>query len=241
MQFINRRAGSFRAASFRAANNQVFDLRHTERATVRLQSRGDGVASAIRGLASVFYQEGKPETEYWLWSDTVERIHPGAFDRAISENHDARGLFNHDASQLLGRVSAETCRLSIVAEGLQYEIDGDANDPDHCRVAAKIDRGDVNGSSFAFVVREVQWTDIKNDDGSWTYVRNIYDLDLYDVGPVTWPAYQGTTAGRSNTPGQRDSDLPSEIRELMAERKAYFDSRRRTTDVDVRLRLIDLD
>ena len=46
--------------------------------------RIDGDSKKIRGVASVFYN-GKPETEYRLWTNTVERVLPSAFDRVIEE------------------------------------------------------------------------------------------------------------------------------------------------------------
>jgi HK97 family phage prohead protease len=186
----------------------------------------------IVGLSAVFYRAGDAGTEYWLWSDTVERILPGAFDRAIKESHDARALFNHDSSLLLGRISSKTCRLSVTSEGLAYEIDEDPKDPDHQRVAAKIDRGDVTGSSFAFIPRKVSWEELKQDDG-WLYVRNIHDVDLFDVGPVTWPAYEATTAGRGADAKSNRHD-PQEFAELLRERE---DSLRSADDEAVRIRM----
>lgn len=202
-------------------------------ASVKIDKRADD-KSSIKGIAAVYYREGEAGTEYWLWNDMVERIMPGAFDRAIKEQHDARGLFNHDADQLLGRVSAGTLSLSLSSEGLQYDIPFDKADPDHQRVAAKIDRGDVNGSSFAFIARAVTWEEQVLDDGSHLYIRAIKDVDLYDVGPVTWPAYEATSAGRSNSPaGSALEARSSELQQLIAEREAYL---RKADDETVAMR-----
>jgi uncharacterized protein len=169
------------------------------RSGVKLESRAEGKPKVLRGYAAVFFDEADPEgTEYWLWSDVVERLAPGCFDRAIKEKHDARCVFNHDADQLLGRVSAGTLRLSVDAKGLIYECDEDANDPDWQRVAAKVDRGDITGSSFAFMPTLTTWTEVKSEQSSY-WVRTIQDVDLYDASPVTWPAYTGTTSGRSDS------------------------------------------
>ncbi|MFO0939838.1 MAG: HK97 family phage prohead protease [Pirellulales bacterium] len=196
-----------------------------ELAGVKIDRRADNKAS-FKGLAAVYYRDGDPGTEYWLWNDMVERIIPGAFDRAIKEQHDARGLFNHDANQLLGRVSAGTLALSLTSDGLAYDIPFDQADSDHQRVAAKIDRGDVNGSSFAFIARAVQWEEVKQEDGSYLYIRTIKDVDLYDVGPVTWPAYEATTAGRSGKPaGSAAESRSSELQQLIAERESYLRKR----------------
>lgn len=196
----------------RSANNSGLLLRQ-KRSNTRIEKR-DG-KRMIRGYAAVFYNEADPEgTEYWLWSDMVERIMPGAFDRAIKEAHDARGLFNHDGNWLLGRVSSGTARLSVDTVGLAYEIDEDPADPQWATVAAKIDRGDVTGSSFAFRATQTIWVETPD-----YFVRQVVDCDLYDVSPVTWPAYTGTTAGRS---ADLRSDAPPHIQELIAERQRFF-------------------
>lgn len=235
-------------AGFSRATNDGRELRQLSRALsgVRHEKRagtkdGAEAGSVIRGMAAVYYRDGDTATEYWLWDDIVERLMPGCFDRAISEAHDARALFNHDSNQLLGRVSSGTCRLSLDSTGLAYEIDADPNDPDSQRVAAKIDRGDVNGSSFGFIPRAVRWLEEKLDSGDWLYIREVVDVDLFDVGPVTWPAYSGTTAGRSSAPSRAiDSADSAEIAYLRRERDQHL----RPADddaVQMRLRLIELD
>ncbi len=99
----------------------------------------------------------------------------------------------------------------------------------------------MNGSSFAFIARAVTWEEQKLDDGSYLYIRMIKDLDLFDVGPVTWPAYEGTSAGRSKEPaGSPPEPRYSELQQLSEERdsflrKAFDDS------VAMRARMLDLD
>lgn len=161
----------------------------TERARVHVEKREDG-KRFITGYAAVYYRDGDAGTEFQLSTDLIERIMPGAFDRALSESDDARGLFNHDSNNLLGRVSAGTLTLSVDDIGLRYEIPVDENDPDHLRVVAKIERGDLNGSSFSFIAEKVTWIEEGDRD-----IREINSVKLYDVGPVTFPAYESTTAG----------------------------------------------
>ncbi|WP_428303698.1 HK97 family phage prohead protease [Lacipirellula sp.] len=171
----------------------MIELRNTGpgNSKVKATYRGDGAAVVV-GYSAVFYT-GQPGTEYVLGEGIVERIRPGAFDRAIRDGHDARALFNHDANNLLGRVSSGTCRLSADSHGLRYEITVDRNDPDHQRVLAKIRRGDLSGSSFAFQPLKVTW---EERDG--LSIRWLADIQLFDVGPVTWPAYGATTTGLRN-------------------------------------------
>lgn len=201
------------------------------RATIEKRAETDTskAGNVIRGYAAVFYDASDLDgTQYQLWEDIVERVMPGAFDRAISEAHDARGLFNHDPNWLLGRVSSGSVRLSVDSVGLAYEIDVNEADPQWQSVAAKIDRGDITGSSFGFIVRKATWLEDGEGDKRIWY-RQIEDVDLYDVSPVTWPAYTGTSAGRDF--GQSDREA------LLAEMIA---SRSLADRVRVRARLASL-
>jgi uncharacterized protein len=121
----------------------------------------------------------------------VERIMPTTFDRALRED-DVRALFNHDPNFILGRLSAGTLKLSVDPVGLRYQIQ--APDTQAARnVLTSIKRGDVTGSSFSFIPHP--------DGGQRTYkdgnryIRELHSVQLFDVGPVTFPAYQGSTTG----------------------------------------------
>ena len=169
---------------------------HNQPAT--LETRADG-KPMIRGYGAVFYREGDPKTEYCLWDDSygraVERIMPGAFDRALRQNQDVAGLFNHDPNLVLGRTSAGTMALTKDSIGLRYEIElGDTSVSRD--VQEYIRRGDVTGSSFSFTIPPGgdRWTRTQDEDGKYFEVREVHDVELYDVGPVTFPAYQGTSA-----------------------------------------------
>lgn len=155
---------------------------------VMLRAAADG-AKLFEGYAAVFYSASDEGTEYQLWADVAERIDPAAFSEALKRKDDAAGLFNHDPDNLLGRVSAGTLKLSVDKTGLRYQIPYDDQDPDHQRVARKIERGDLAGSSFAFRPTRVEW--VEEDERE---IRIIKDLELFDVGPVTYPAYRATTA-----------------------------------------------
>ena len=151
----------------------------------RLEKRQDG-PSRIVGYAAVYYN-GTEATQYQLWDDFIERIMPGAFDRAIRED-DVRGLFNHNPDNLLGRTSSKTLVLESDGRGLRYTIAPPAGELTN-RVLENLERGDLSGSSFAFNI--VKQTMRQEGD---TMIREINDVALFDVGPVTFPAYEATTA-----------------------------------------------
>jgi HK97 family phage prohead protease len=158
--------------------------------------RDDDLGSKkISGIASVFFNREDPGTQYEIFPGLLERVMPGAFDKAFERGDDVRALFNHDSNNLLGRTGSGTLSLEVRDEGLGYSIDlGEttvARD-----VASHISRGDVTGSSYAYTVQDDEWI----EEGP-NLIRQIRSVTLYDVGPVTFPAYESTsTVARSLDP-----------------------------------------
>lgn len=171
----------------------------------KVEIRADGDESPkISGYAAVFFREDDSGTEYHIWDRYYERIHPEAFTRALEEQHDVRGLFNHDSGVVLGRTSSGTLRLMVDDIGLRYEIDPPESRAD---IVESIQRGDIDGSSFAFEILEETRTENTEEDRV-TY--EIRDLKLYDVGPVTFPAYASASTEVRSDP--RFQDEPKDHR-----------------------------
>lgn len=192
------------------------ERRMTADGEIRIETRAGGKRTII-GYGAVFHREGDAGTEFRLNSRAVERIAPTAFERALREKQDVRGLFNHSRDHLLGRVSAGTMRLSADQRGLRYEID--LPDTQVGRdVAASIERGDLTGSSFGF--------QIAKDGENWSppiegqRVRTLVDVNLFDVGPVVFPAYDGTTTGVRDT-----SDVMEALASLAAWERQQVEAR----------------
>ena len=164
---------------------------------------GDDVP-AISGYGAVFYREDEPETEFRLWDDMVERIAPTAFDEI--EGRDVRSMFNHEPDLLLGRTTNGTLELSVDDIGLRYRV----TPPDTQAgrdVRELVRRGDVDGSSFMF---EVTGEEFEKRDG--VVYRTITRVNLYEVGPVTFPAYEATTSeARANRPNVPQLFEPGEL------------------------------
>lgn len=179
----------------------------------------DGEKPTLTGYGAVFYKDGDPATQYQLWSDTFERIMPGAFDRALRED-DVRSLFNHDSNIILGRNRAGTLKLSVDEKGLKYDVT--PPDTQLCRdqVLTPIDRGDVSGSSFMFVPLRTVWVE-EVRDGKTIYLRQVEEVQLWEVGPVVFPAYEGTTTGLRAS---------GELTELKASLEAYLAGRGQSRD-----------
>jgi HK97 family phage prohead protease len=117
-----------------------------------------------------------------------EIVAPGAFAKAVADD-DVRALFNHDANFVLGRTTSRTLRLTEDATGLRYDVD--PPDTQWARdLMVSVQRGDVSQSSFAFEVLEDEWS--YGTRGEMP-TRTIRAVKLYDVSPVTYPAYESTT------------------------------------------------
>jgi HK97 family phage prohead protease len=122
-------------------------------------------------------------SEMWGFKEKFSR---GAFSKAL-ENPDVYASWNHDSSEILGRTPTT---LSLVEDdiGLRYEI----TPPDWAsRYVETIDRGDVRGSSFIFRPVKQEW-DERNPDMA---IRTITEAELFEVSPVTSPAYPTSSVG----------------------------------------------
>lgn len=147
-----------------------------------IAARAEGEARKIVGYAAMFNRDAN------IAGIFIERIAPGAFSAAIGRD-DVRALFNHDDNLVLGRTKAGTLRLTEDATGLHYEID--PPDTSLARdLVVSIERGDVSQSSFAFRPTREQW-----DETGDLPVRTILEAELFDVSPVTYPAYEDTEVG----------------------------------------------
>jgi HK97 family phage prohead protease len=145
----------------------------------------DNSPGTIAGYAAVY----ESETDLGYFREVLKR---GAFRKSLAEGRDVRALWNHDSSIVLGRTSAGTLRLEEDDKGLKFEID--LPDTQAGRDAAtSIGRRDVTGMSFGFEVVTAKWVEEQEKD---TELREIYDLRLWEISPVTFPAYQDTDVAK---------------------------------------------
>lgn len=119
----------------------------------------------------------------------VEQIARGAFAKTIQEA-DVRALWNHDPNFVLGRNKAGTLRMWEDTHGLGYEVD--APDTQAARdLAVSMERGDVDQSSFGFSTVADDWNLTERDYP----LRTLLEVRLFDVSPVTFPAYEAASSG----------------------------------------------
>jgi HK97 family phage prohead protease len=153
--------------------------------------------NTIRGYAAVYNSDSE-----WM-GGFYEQIATGAFDDVL--DNDTRAYFNHDENLLLGRVSSGTLRLGTDARGLYYEVDlpntSYAND-----LVELMKRGDVNQSSFAFLIDSDRWEE--RDGKTYRIIEKV--SRLLDVSPVAQPAYPDATSElvtRNNTPESEGAEV----------------------------------
>lgn len=141
-------------------------------------------APRFRGHAAVFNEE----TDFGFMR---ERVAKGAFAKTIKDKADVRFLFNHDPNTVMARTTAGTLRLSEDDTGLAVEAELDESDVDVQRLLPKLRNGSVSQMSFGFTVIREQFDEPKGA----TPLRVLKEVELFDVSPVTFPAYAGTDAG----------------------------------------------
>jgi len=153
-------------------------------------AEGEGKQPRIGGYAAKFGTRsenmGYGEVKFF------EIIEPGFFDNVLGD--DVRALFNHDANLILGRTVSKTLRVSQDSTGLAYEVDADEEQTYTRDLLRALQRGDVTQSSFGFsITREGQrW--VEEGDTITRYLLKGGAKRLYDVSPVTYPAYPDATS-----------------------------------------------
>lgn len=147
-----------------------------------------------------------------------ERIAPGAFTAAIARD-DVRALFNHNPDYVLGRTFAGTLTLSEDARGLRYQVA--LPDTTWARdLWTSVKRGDISQSSFAFTVDQDgdEWERGTADAPPTRVIRRV---TLYDVSPVTYPAYAETTVSARALAEAVDAGQPDVPPEVVVARRSY--------------------
>lgn len=142
------------------------------------------------------YITGKPvvyESETDIGGMFKEVIHKGALDHA--DLRDVAFLVNHDLNRIpLARSRRNnknsTMQLKIEKDGLSIRVNLDTENNSEARALySAVQRGDITGMSFMFLVSDEEWEDL---DGEYP-TRHINGIScVYEVSAVTFPAYEDT-------------------------------------------------
>jgi HK97 family phage prohead protease len=192
----------------------MMNLRHEHAEEVRhveFRASDDADGQTLEGYAAVFNE----------WTDIRdfvgeyrERIMPGAFKRSLGQRTPVL-QFDHGTHPLIGSIPLGT--LSVTREdrnGLFVRARLSDNwliQPVRDAVREKA----ITGMSIRFRVVADQWG---TDDGTET--RTITEVELLELGPVVFPAYESTSVAVRSLVGALDD----ETRAVLAQELSHEDT-----------------
>ena len=178
----------------------------------------------LTGYPIVFNQE----IDLGEWREVIDAGATGdgsvLRDVALIANHDfgmipmARSRRNNDNS---------TMRLTPDEHGVAMRAVLDPENPKAKEAYSAVNRGDITGMSFAFIVNEEKWEDLDSEKP----LRRITGFSrIFEVSVVTHPAYEGTSVQAASEGEALESvraSLESARKQLAEERAKEQESERR--------------
>ncbi len=168
--------------------SSVSELRFTREHQAR--STGSG-----RGACGYAY---RLDTVADIGGEYLERILPGAGARAIREKQDCKFLINHNPSLILARVGNGSLELKEDMAGLWFRatvVETTAGN-DFLSLTRS---GLINECSFSFMAVKERWSKTKDATGKMRDLRELQDINLFDVSAVVFPAYSGTSVSAESS------------------------------------------
>jgi HK97 family phage prohead protease len=153
---------------------------------VRALRAADDKPAKLVGYAAVYDQRSLP-----VWGLFYEIVRRGAFTRALKGEDDVCAFNGHDQTRVLGRNRAKTLKLSDDDKGLKVEID--LPDTQEARdLTVSVERGDITQMSFGFRMLKQRWTEERTPEGRIIEIRELLEVELFDVSPVAFGQYPQT-------------------------------------------------
>lgn len=139
------------------------------------------------------------EIDSWFEGRFLERVGDKAFVRTFKERGDKiRVLYDHGHDPSIGNKPLGAPDVLRTDKGVGAYYESELFDADYVNSLIPALRAKQLGASFRFRVTGEEWVEPKkasdyNPDK--LPERTITDVDLYEFGPVTFPAYDDATAG----------------------------------------------
>lgn len=175
------------------------------------------------------FLEGTPIV-YDSWTDLGwydEQIQRGALDN--TDLTDVRFLINHNTDMIpLARSrnnnENSTMQMTVNEGGMNIRVNLDTeNNADARSLYSAVERGDIDGMSFMFVVDGELW----EEEDSEHPKRTITDIEkVFEVSAVTFPAYEQTSISARGLSEVLDSARAS-LESVRAEKRAIEDKKKR--------------
>lgn len=170
-----------------------------------------------------------------------QRTNLGWYDEIIDKNaldstdlKDVRFLIGHDLSMVpLARSrnnnENSTMQMSVGEEGMKIRVDLDTeNNADSRKLYSAVQRGDISGMSFTFVVDGDKWDDIDSDHPTRT-IRSI--KRVYEVSAVAFPAYEGTSLEEARSNDAAPDGARASLESARAAAKQAADAEKRAAAI----------
>ena len=184
----------------------------------------------LTGYPIVFEQE----IDLGEWREVIDAgsIGDGSVlrDVALIANHDfgmipmARSRRNNDNS---------TMKLTPDQHGVAMRATLDPENPKAKEAYSAVNRGDITGMSFAFIVNEEKWDDLDSEKP----LRRIMGFSrIFEVSVVTNPAYEGTSVQAASEGEALESvraSLESARKQLAEDRAKEQDNERREKALEI--------
>lgn len=182
-----------------------------EQRSITSEIRLSNDSRLVEGYALLFNTESRDLGGF------TEIIEPNSLDGVI-ERSDVFCVLNHQNERgILARSKKGSGSLILEVDetGLKYLFEA-PNTALGDELLEYLKRGDITGSSFAFIVNEDKW---ENNNGK--YLRRIKSFDLlFDVSPVFNPAYEETSVAKRSLDNILEEQRQAEEAKKVAEDKA---------------------
>jgi hypothetical protein len=175
------------------------------------------------------YLEGTPIV-YDAWTDLGwydEQIQRGALDN--TDLTDVRFLINHNTDMIpLARSrnnnENSTMQMTVEEDGLHIRVNLDVeNNSDARSLYSAVERGDIDGMSFMFVVDGELWEEEESDHPK----RTVTDIEkVFEVSAVTFPAYEQTSISARGLADALESAKAS-LESVRAEKRAIENKKKK--------------
>lgn len=161
---------------------------------IELRADDDGTGRTLHGHFAVF--DRWTTIDSWYEGKFMERVRPGSFKHTF-KTRSPKVLYDHGHDPSIGnKPLGAPDVLREDSTGAYYE--SELFDAGYVNELVPALRAGQLGASFRFKVTAEEWREPKKETDHNPLKlpeRSITGVDLYEFGPVTFPAYDDATAG----------------------------------------------
>jgi len=186
--------------------SKQYEVRTIDAENTELRSVDDDEQQYCEGFGVVY------DREVEIYPGYYEKINANAFKRCLDKNTEIKSFINHNCEQILSTTKSNpSLQIESREKGLWFKspIPPTQYGKD---LAENLRRGNIKGASFMFSVPD--GGDMITRDKKGKVHREIVDCDIYEIGPVTSPAYNSTRVNLRSI-----ESVVEELNELAEEEK----------------------